>query len=788
MAWSWSRALLSGKAPPGADLERSGPLGVGEGGKGPAEDSEDLLALVSTLTPAVKRAMEEEIRADLHRADTFFLAAIHAAPTLPWLHLVRAMAYIDLLPPGRALETERTRLDKWVGNAVTLAPNRPSTLFKAARFYGREILHDRGGIDFASEEGARILDMFRRAVASAPGRYGPPTFAFLLEEARADPNLLFEVTPRTYPARRMLLGFLKARRRWPEALRSVEEMLALCGLDPRGTSLPELEAGTVEFKRIRAAVLWQLRLLQRTGRAAAWKAAASRYNAIQGLRCRKLLDRVSELEGKGRYTEAMKYCGDCLALDWYNLDAYLKLTEIRLRPGMYRVRLHTEEIFRELLRLLAARNAWTLPRCTLLDRVLAGLEPGETVVGRARAGLVTGLGHLRCGDPAAGARLLCELLPTDVPPLRAWNQAHLVHYYLGRALERTGETTQALVSYEKALELAPTHRASLARLAALERPATARGRDTDNAAGPPPTGTSAPSRLEPPIPPGEPAGAQPALITGASGGAPHPVVPRAERIRGDRPAAAQEKPARAAGDAPPPQPPAPADHETGPSLQAEGPGSPRPTAAERLQGLTPRVAWGIDFSGKVTLLGITLENPSAEAAGPGSQGESTRTSPTAGPAKRGRVEIPGTAPSGRPQGATALAAPHGRGAAAAGSFRAGAAITEPTHVVVRCFWEVTEELDPTDYEVLYRYYDSKGSFVHRERRPLLGRATVDGARGKEPPGGIGTVLVHRNDLFLYSGAPREVRIMVRRRRHGKRPPEPLRSITGDRWVPLALPE
>jgi hypothetical protein len=167
----------------------------------------------------------------------------------------------------------------------------------------------------------------------------------------------------------------------------------------------------------------------------------------------------------------------------------------------------------------------------------------------------------------------------------------------------------------------------------------------------------------------------------------------------------------------------PAGGEVVPAEEPEPETPKAPTVGERLLALSPEIPWEIDLSGEVTFLGITLEGA----------GVDQRDSP----------------------GFTA-----------------------------RYLWEVSDDLDPRDYYVAYRYLDADGNLVYRAWRTLFPEPE---SYGQNLDGGIGTVLGHWDYLPFPPEILEEVRILVRQKRKGKAAPPPLASISGDRWLTLGLP-
>jgi tetratricopeptide (TPR) repeat protein len=548
-----------------------------------------------------------------------------------------AMAYADLLGPGRVFEEQRARVDRLVGEALVLAPARPANLFLAGRYYARAILAEAGGLDPGRQRDRQVLAMFRKALQARTGAHAYPTYEFLVDEAGADSGVLFGITPDELAARQRLRAFFWRRGMWSEALEATESVLVILGVDPRGSDVPAaaVRPGSLEFRRLRVTTLHQMRLLQRLGMLEPWRAARERSRAFIRVECDGFLEEASRYARLGRLAEARKSCTDCLEQDWNNLGAFLALTEIELLPGASRTKVSTADLFREFMRQGHANPSPGRALCERLGEVLLRLAP-ETPTEHLEARLIEAIRLQGCGDPEKASRILRALLLVEDKAFVYWHQRHLVHYQLARSLEMLGSVEEAASEYKMALGLAPAHRPSLGRLVALG------------------LGAAAP----------------------------------------------------------------------------DGPDEDGPTVGERLLALTPEMPWGVDLGGKVRLLGVALEG----GEGPGED-------------VAGQVG---------PSGFTA-----------------------------RYLWQVTDDLDPTEYLVWYRYMDADGDVIFRDRKVLF---PDPGAYGQTRDGGIGTVLVHWDYLPFPPGVAGEVRILVRQKRKGKLAPQPLRSVSGNRWLTLGLPQ
>jgi tetratricopeptide (TPR) repeat protein len=164
----------------------------------------------------------------------------------------------------------------------------------------------------------------------------------------------------------------------------------------------------------------------------------------------------------------MKTFKDCLDLDWNNLDALLGLTEILVRPGMDRTDELKSGILDDFMRVLSTAEKLAPEQCERLTRIFSdrSLEPA-TPPEHLKHQFVESLRALSCGSFQDATQSLQAMLLVKVPTFVFWHQRHLIHHRLGRSLEAVGQYEQAIQEYVRAVALAPSHRDSLARLAAL---------------------------------------------------------------------------------------------------------------------------------------------------------------------------------------------------------------------------------------------------------------------------------------------------------------------------------
>mgnify|MGYP005838343505 FL=1 len=175
---------------------------------------------------------------------------------------------------------------------------------------------------------------------------------------------------------------------------------------------------------------------------------------------------------------------------------------------------------------------------------------------------------------------------------------------------------------------------------------------------------------------------------------------------------------------------------------------------DRLQALTPRTFWQIDFSGRFQLLGTTVTpvRANADETNGTSDSGAVRANPdgSSGPSTEAEAAETGWAPA----------------------------------FIANYYWIVQDDLDPARYDVTYRYLDAEGSVLFVDRKPLIPEA---GRGASSPPvSGIGVVCHHQSAVSLPLGAAREVQIQVRRAARDKVPAEILAPDTGEPWMTLGL--
>jgi O-antigen ligase/tetratricopeptide (TPR) repeat protein len=434
------------------------------------EDSEEFKSLSAAFLVPARRRLEERILSELEAAEREIRRAIRTAPTVPWLHMDLAVAWATHLAPGPELDRQKPKIEKLVEDARFLAPARPATLYRAGWYYAMEALYFPAGKTEEELQARReeAIALFRKAVRGEPRKYAVPVYSMLLDEIRADPQVLLDLTPVTLPSQAALHRFLSSRRLWSEAFETTGKILSLLGIDPAtdgvGLGYPP---GSQEFETAEKFTRTRLQLARRLGRASDAVREQARFGRFQADRCALLLQDGLRLADLGRYLEAVKACRDCLALDHNHLDALLTLAEIHARPGQDRTGEARGEILHHLVRALGAQSAAVAPaQCERILQVLTALEPRSPTEHLERQ-FVEALAELRCGQPEEAARKLEAMLLVKVPAFAYWQQRHLIHFQLGQALESSGRPEEAAAQYQEALSRAPNCRAAAERLAAL---------------------------------------------------------------------------------------------------------------------------------------------------------------------------------------------------------------------------------------------------------------------------------------------------------------------------------
>ncbi len=630
------------------------------------EESEEFKSLVSAFVHPAKIRLQDEIRADLKAAEADFRKAILLAPTVPWYHMDLAMAYANHLVPGVGLEQERVRIEKLVENAISLAPNRPSTLYRAGWYYSLKRLVEIEDAESQQKSKQKALMLFKKALKGEPEKYAYRIYTFLLDEVKESPKILQEITPETDTSQYILLDFLRKRTLWADALPVSETLLASLNMDPKGQHVPDIHPETDDFNPSLEASLWHLQILQKMGMHDDYRNEYKRVFTLLKRHCPDMVSKASLFVSQNRLTEAMKYCKKCLQMDRNNLEAFLCMTDILLNPGTKDRKDSTDYILKELLRIYHSSPTLSRKNCEHITEILSQLKP-STATGHLIQQFIEAMQNMSCGQPEETIKILKAILLVKDPSFLYWHQRHLIHHYLGRALEMSGEKDEAVQEYLQALRLAPSHKASLSRLAAL-------------------------------------------------GWADEIFDPRAIE-----PSKEQQ-----------PEPDEEQEQQTSPALEETVP----LTIGEQLLALTPDAIWEIDLSGKLKLLGLTIEGEAETNKSEGGPSEEESQSP---------LGISG--------------------------FN------------IRYFWEVVKDLAAQDYQVEYYYFNASGDFIFRIRQSMQPN---NGTLKSTLDGGIGTVLQHQHEISLPREIIREVRVQVRQKSKGKLAYPLLKTITGSSEISLGL--
>jgi len=453
-----------------------------------------------------------------------------------------------------------------------LAPNRPSVLFHRAWYISIKHLFDTVGSDenaFPEEVTAEVLSLFRRVLELEPDQYPHLIYNFLLDVIHAGPERLLEITPKTIVSQQKLLNLFWARRLFPEALQSADEIHHLLGMDPNGQEFPPYDFQSEEFYLCLKSSFRRSLVLQMLGRADDWRREFHRYLSISRTRCPYLFEDGSRYTRLNRFIEAKKCYEDCLEADRNNVDAMLNLLEISSLPSVRRHDDDTSGTLKRIIRVLRLRPSLSPEDCERLTTILSRLTP-DSPTEHLVFKLVEAQKALGCGQEEEAARIFKALLIVEEPTFQYWQQRHLLHSLLGKTLELSDSREAAIGEYWNALKLAPSHRESLSRLVALGEENT-----------PFNPGAVLPEEAQ------KPAESAESSETGS-------IVSESETpdLNGESPlTGGTEVIAPVQGSA---------------SVAVDAMGMPLQTAGEMLAELTPEVSWGVDFSGKFNFLGLSV--------------------------------------------------------------------------------------------------------------------------------------------------------------------------------------
>jgi len=374
--------------------------------------------------------------------------------------------------------------EHYARRALWLAPTRPYVLqtssiilLKLAAASGTKARLDR----VWSETAVRL----RRAIASDPERADgiyPTVWALFGEPAE-----LFSVTPRNLKAYSRLARLFWEEQRWEEVLvclAEMDEMVAVREEIPRVAPAAS-DAGEFPPAEAENVILGSLAYDRRTptqiagdisrrrclalGMLGRWEARAREVSRRQTLLRKQWADELAEArrqEARRRHRDALRLCRRALLDDWSNPEALLIAAraahELRLASRAPR----WESALDQLYRLAIYNEDLSEEAQSQARELLAQISPDEDKE-RVLKRLILALLDLRAGRAETAEQGFLDLAADRSQAAVYWRQRHLIWHYLGRLAEGRDAPDEAIRCYRRTLEIVPTHRESLVRLAAL---------------------------------------------------------------------------------------------------------------------------------------------------------------------------------------------------------------------------------------------------------------------------------------------------------------------------------
>jgi len=476
------RAVERARTILGPDLERRDPKGFDR--------------IVAAIAATIKPQVLDERRPLLEEAEAHLRRAIDAAPTVARYHLDLADVLAELdAPRRRGLadddEPAKREIAREAQVALWLAPNRPAVLFDAGRLLllagapVEESLRDPMTTRPRSGRTRRfdvVRDCFRRALA-ADASYGSLVYP-LVQATMGGRSALLAVTPRTVGAYEQLYRVLWGAGDWVPALACLDTIdeLARNGVGPmttsprsgmpvRGEHNPVMRAWEEEAPetvlRIRASVAQRRGdILGVLGRWDERAAAVSQYRVLLRRRLRGDLADVRRLRTMGRAREALAVCLRLLQRDWSNPDALLEAAEIAALPrvldGLPRWNTSLDFLYRLVINNTALSPSVHERAVKVLDGLVLRQASDRLVAAFMRGALA-----VLAGRASEGTAALDGLAEREDDVVAGWRQRHLIWYYLGLGHEAMHDRAKAIAAYRRVVDIVPTHRRALVRLAAL---------------------------------------------------------------------------------------------------------------------------------------------------------------------------------------------------------------------------------------------------------------------------------------------------------------------------------
>lgn len=449
----------------GSEVEKEDPVGF-----------QDYMEI---LVPALIVDMFEERKPYLEKAGSLIGKAIATSPAVSRFHLTLASikaetGMFDAAQNGEFPGVSEARRALW------LAPNKPGTLFQAGKIVligasSRSLpLRNTSTLDF-------IESCFRRSIASDID-YAKKIYPLISRTIEGD-DALIAVTPDTIKGYEYLTGILWDAGKWNAVLGSLEKTQKLCELAMKDGGLKELdlelsdalsfEEGASGFEvrdpldimisisRRRATVLSILNRFEER------KAESRTFQSLFRKKAKESLIDARQLRNNFRYTEAHAAVREILRSDWNNPEALILAAELARMPDTWDRSTGwngpTDHLFRLVIHNKTLDPSTAAKALAVLDEMNPTRSQERFLVDFIRAAV-----QILSGKNEEGIRKLEILIKRSTNEIISWDLKHLISFYHGLALERSGRTEEAKKSYLDVLGEVPTHLETLRRLAALD--------------------------------------------------------------------------------------------------------------------------------------------------------------------------------------------------------------------------------------------------------------------------------------------------------------------------------
>lgn len=430
-----------------------------------------------TIEPSAMRDLEDAMRstlrfrtasecvADLRQAYLWARRSVERLPVAAGHHALAAeiLARLDEAGAGESASAAGERASLWYARrARWLAPSNPDVLFRCGM-----VLLSAGPVESPVKqerhELSESVDMFRRALEAEPTcaeRVFPVARRFL-----SGTEGLKRVTPPTLAAGERLAAELEKEGAWEDLLGCLDGMEAMLVSGDRLSGSTRSDGVTVDEMRLAIARrrCAALGLLERWDER---RTAVARYReCLRRVSARRLAAAMdSPQPGGSRYT--MDGILAILDQDWANPEVLLAASETALRHGASDGLPEGNGPLDFLFRLVVQNERLDPETVSRLDGVIRRVQPA-TPADQVVAAFVRAASALRSGALEEAVHRLEALTARSGDAVCTWRQRHMPWYFLGLALEQLGQPERAAAAYAHAIEIVPSHRPSLVRLAGL---------------------------------------------------------------------------------------------------------------------------------------------------------------------------------------------------------------------------------------------------------------------------------------------------------------------------------